>query len=869
MALSRVTFIDLWRGTVFANSSRVVYFEYPPTFPLYFFEKPVPKVVSLVDPQRREWHRHGSRTFPDGRLAKSVTTEHLTAYHSRKTPFTFPSLPHPPYIATAQNELSYTDCSLSQDSVGLPFTSPPPLASSYFSFSGVELEEVNPHLRGGRVENHLEKTTPSSPDRDSNLYLPVLSSRAQHEKRIELVRDMPVPHGTELFQFADDTALLAQSPDAKVVWAKLTFALRGLLAYLRTRSLTIQPAKTQAVLFTRRGTGPLQPLRVEGTAVQWSPSVRWLGVTLDAKCSWDPHLRSAAGRARSVMLKLAPLLRPVSPLEYGHKIRLFLLCLMSVLLYSAPVFSYLPRYRYNHFRSVYHRFLRLILGAPPRVPNRVLLTMSGLPSLDSRIRGLAERFLSRAQASSNMIVRGIGDYDAPGRPYRRIRDGVVNPFSCETGRGGQTAGDAGRQDERRDGSTGSFTRPGSNPNLPIFRSLVQHESSTLEHVGTETGEWIVDDGEVVNRILTSTPCGFTIERIIFYCESSALYHVATEGGSKRLMPIYVRLCGRVVRVFGSRARGPRFKPQHWVWNGVNSASSGQVAAPIEKTEINGRKQKPPSVHPTEIRTSISPSSAVDLNTTSALANYATEAARGWKVPVSIRGEGRVPAIRRGGPESLLRAAAVTPERAGDRIGKSAMLWNTRWSGISTENIRKVSVQCIAYGLMGTEWIRTYRRTNPAPIDLSFLDRAATYLFKQFLICPHEAEFDLVPDLTDSQINFGSSRDQIQDLWIWTDQADKNMENRGSGGCLLEQEQLRPSVSPELAVAATKHQLPGIDFRLLPSLVFMKRRGTEARSVTHRKKARKIRRGWLGEGGENKENIFTKVSRVCGEGKVHQ
>nr|CAD7415044.1 unnamed protein product [Timema poppensis] len=47
----------------------------------------------------------------------------------------------------------------------------------------VELEEVNPHLRGGRVENHLGKTTHSSPDRDSNLDLPVLSSRAQHDKR--------------------------------------------------------------------------------------------------------------------------------------------------------------------------------------------------------------------------------------------------------------------------------------------------------------------------------------------------------------------------------------------------------------------------------------------------------------------------------------------------------------------------------------------------------------------------------------------------------------------------------------------------------------------------------------------------------------
>nr|CAD7567554.1 unnamed protein product [Timema californicum] len=47
-----------------------------------------------------------------------------------------------------------------------------------------ELEEVNPHLRGGRVENHLGKTTPSSPDRHSNLDLLVLSSRAQHDKRV-------------------------------------------------------------------------------------------------------------------------------------------------------------------------------------------------------------------------------------------------------------------------------------------------------------------------------------------------------------------------------------------------------------------------------------------------------------------------------------------------------------------------------------------------------------------------------------------------------------------------------------------------------------------------------------------------------------
>nr|CAD7264902.1 unnamed protein product [Timema shepardi] len=71
----------------------------------------------------------------------------------------------------------------------LPSTYDFPIGMSLIKRLGigkVELEEVNLHLRGGRVENHLGKTTPSSPDRDSNLDLPVLSSRTQHDKRVEM-----------------------------------------------------------------------------------------------------------------------------------------------------------------------------------------------------------------------------------------------------------------------------------------------------------------------------------------------------------------------------------------------------------------------------------------------------------------------------------------------------------------------------------------------------------------------------------------------------------------------------------------------------------------------------------------------------------
>nr|CAD7569529.1 unnamed protein product [Timema californicum] len=64
---------------------------------------------------------------------------------------------------------------------------------------------------------------------------------------------------------------------------------------------------------------------------------------------------------------------------------------------------------------------------------------------------------------------------------------------------------------------------------------------------------------------------------------------------------------------------------------ISPSSAVELNMTSTLTPYQGRGQpiisveKPPPVHPTEIRTSISPSSAVELNMTSTLANYATEA----------------------------------------------------------------------------------------------------------------------------------------------------------------------------------------------------------------------------------------------------
>ncbi|CAG2058697.1 unnamed protein product [Timema podura] len=66
------------------------------------------------------------------------------------------------------------------------------------------------------------------------------------------------------------------------------------------------------------------------------------------------------------------------------------------------------------------------------------------------------------------------------------------------------------------------------------------------------------------------------------------------------------------------------------------------------------KEKPPPVHTTEIQTSISPSSAVWLNKTSALANYATKTVLGCARPHGDRpdSDGMVIALTRTGQERI-------------------------------------------------------------------------------------------------------------------------------------------------------------------------------------------------------------------------
>nr|CAD7257953.1 unnamed protein product [Timema shepardi] len=117
--------------------------------------------------------------------------------------------------------------------------------------------------------------------------------------------------------------------------------------------------------------------------------------------------------------------------------------------------------------------------------------------------------------------------------------------------------------------------------------------------------------------------------------------------------------------------GIKRSSQNPVFVGSNKTGVDDFFRRSVKTLVADTMEKPPPVHPTEIRTSISPSSAVELNTTSALANYATEPIPGAGNPREDAGNGTKRNVMNVGIERVGRwVYSQKDQNAGRRVAVS-------------------------------------------------------------------------------------------------------------------------------------------------------------------------------------------------------
>ena len=115
------------------------------------------------------------------------------------------------------------------------------------------------------------------------------------------VNDMPKPsHHVELALYADDTAIIATSRTPVLLVSYMQTYLIHLERWLTEWRIAINVSKSSAIVFARAGRRFIKHRSVTliGEPINWVDTIRYLGVTLDKRLTWSPHIEQVSRTAQ-------------------------------------------------------------------------------------------------------------------------------------------------------------------------------------------------------------------------------------------------------------------------------------------------------------------------------------------------------------------------------------------------------------------------------------------------------------------------------------------------------------------------------------------------------------------------------------------
>lgn len=177
------------------------------------------------------------------------------------------------------------------------------------------------------------------------------------------VNDLPTIPQVTIAQFADDTALLASSRRVNAAIVRLQRQLTLTENWAHQNMIKINADKTKAVMFTRRRPDLRDTLRINNTNIPWSQEVRYLGVQLDNKLTFKPHILIKKDKIVKLIHKLFPLLYSTQ-MATQTKLRLYKSVILPAMMYGCSSWGTACPTNIQILQVLQNKCLRLILRAP-------------------------------------------------------------------------------------------------------------------------------------------------------------------------------------------------------------------------------------------------------------------------------------------------------------------------------------------------------------------------------------------------------------------------------------------------------------------------------------------------------------------------
>ena len=208
----------------------------------------------------------------------------------------------------------------------------------------------------------------------------------------------------DLIIYADDTTPISESINPRKLVDYMQIQLTKTVDYMDKNKILVNAAKTQAIIFTRKrkkgrhssrkaARNRYSNLKIDNAQIEWSSSVKLLGVYLDKSLRFTTHLQKTLQKAAAACKHLQRFWR-AKALSTNIKVRLYTMYVRPILTYASPAWtSKLSASNIKRLQAVQTKCLRTALGKPASITK--MNESAGIPALPDFIQQQNDNFFRK------------------------------------------------------------------------------------------------------------------------------------------------------------------------------------------------------------------------------------------------------------------------------------------------------------------------------------------------------------------------------------------------------------------------------------------------------------------------------------------
>lgn len=222
--------------------------------------------------------------------------------------------------------------------------------------------------------------------------------------------DFPKVDNCTYALFADDSAIFCSGLLATNILSSIQTALDRVDEFSKKWKIKVNAEKSQAIFFTRKRKTCYTPqtnLKMNGRDITWSRSVRYLGVFLNTRLTFNDHVSHIVGKINLAIKLLYPLINRKSELNFENKICIYKSIFQPIALYACPVWGTCAKTHIKKIQVCQNKVLKLMLNLPWHFSTRRLHELSRTELIKTNISRISNNFYILCSHNENNLISDL------------------------------------------------------------------------------------------------------------------------------------------------------------------------------------------------------------------------------------------------------------------------------------------------------------------------------------------------------------------------------------------------------------------------------------------------------------------------------